>query len=188
MILATDLKIGRTFLLENSPYKVLKYSHHKVARGGGTVKVTVKELQSGSTMEKTFQSTAKFDEITTIKKPLQFLYSDSKNAYLINPDTFEQFEIPLGILGSDIVYVKEGENTNVLFWEDKPLSIEIPPKVTLTVMETAPGVKGNSATNIYKPAKMENGLSVRVPLFIKAGDKVRVDTRTGEYVERVAQT
>lgn len=188
MILATDLKAGRTFLMDHTPYKVLKYSHHKVARGGGTVKVSLKDLKSGSALEKTFQSTAKFEEITTIKKPLQFLYVDSENAFLMNPETYEQVEIPLEILGDDIVYIKEGEDTNVLFWDEMPLSIELPPKVTLTVSETVPGVKGNSATNIYKPATMENGLSVRVPLFIKAGDKIRVDTRSGEYVERVTQS
>lgn len=187
MILATDLKAGRTFLLDKTPYKVLKYSHHKIARGGGTVRVSVKDLHTGTSMEKTFQSTAKFEEILTVKKPLQFLYTDAENAFLLDPQTYEQVEIPLGILGEDIVYVKEGENTNILFWEDIPLSIEIPPKVTLSVLETAPGVKGNSATNIYKPATLENGITVRVPLFIKAGDKIRVDTRTGEYVERVAQ-
>ncbi len=188
MILATDLKAGRTFLLDKIPYKVLKYDHHKIARGGGTVRVIVKDLLTGTSMEKTFQSTAKFEEISTIKKSLQFLYTDTESAFLLDPITYEQVEIPLDILGEDLVYVKEGENTNVLFWGEVPLSIEIPPKVVLNVSETVPGVKGNSATNIYKPAVLENGLSVKVPLFIKAGDKIRVDTRTGEYVERVTQS
>ncbi|KKT33341.1 MAG: Elongation factor P, partial [Candidatus Woesebacteria bacterium GW2011_GWB1_44_11b] len=91
---------------------------------------------------------------------------------------------PLKVIENELPFVKEGEDVDVLFWENKALSVEISPKVTLEVKETAPGVKGNSATNVYKPATLENGLEVKVPLFIKAGDKVRVDTRTGGYIER----
>lgn len=103
----------------------------------------------------------------------------------MDPATFEQIEVSIKILGDDINFIKEGEEANVLFWDDKPLSVEIPPKIVLKVIETAPGVKGNTTSNIYKPAKLENGLSVKVPLFIKADDFIRVDTRTGEYIERV---
>jgi len=187
MILATELKSGVTFLLENSPHKVTKYMHQKIARGGGTVKVSLTNLETGGSSEKTFQSTAKFEEISTIKKPLQFLYADAEVATFMDPGTYEQTEIPAEVLGNDLDYIKEGETVNVLFFDEKALSVEIPPKVVLEVKKTVPGVKGNSATNIYKPAELENGLSVRVPLFIKVGDKIRVDTRNGSYVERVTQ-
>lgn len=185
MVLATDLKNGSTFLFEGKPCVVLKYFHQKLGRGGATVRLAYRNLATGTVVEKSFQSTAKFEETTTEKRKLQYLYSDSSNAVFMDPSSYEQVEVPLKILGEDLNYIKEGEEINVLFWEDRALSVDIPPKVVLEVIETTPGVKGNSATNIYKPAKLENGLSIKVPLFVKVGEKVRVDTRTGEYVERV---
>lgn len=191
-MIATDLKNGVGFLYDAKPYKVIKYQFIKVGRGGALVRVTAKNLISGSTEEKTFNSTNKIEEISTLKRKLSYLYKNSQFAVFMDPATFEQIEIPIAILGSDINYVKEGEAVDILFWmsddtqgkADTPLSVDIPPKVTLTIKETTPGVKGNSASNVYKQAILENGLSVKVPLFINEGDKVRVDTRTGDYVER----
>ena len=188
MIEATDLKNGSTFLLNNTPFKVEKYRHQKIGRGGATVKLTVRNLRTGDQQEKTFNSSHKVENIATLKKPLQFLYSDQSIATFIDPDTYEQIEIPANVLGDDLMYIKQGEEVDVLFWDDKALSVDIPPKVNLTVTQTDPGVKGNSATNIYKPAELENGLSLKVPLFINEGDIIRVDTRTGEYVERVEKS
>lgn len=185
MVTATDLKTGISFLMDGKPYVVIKYAHQKIGRGGATVKLTVRNLATGTQEEKSFSSANKFDEIATQKKKLQYLYQDGDNAIFMDPKTFEQIEITLEVLGSDIKYIKDGEEANVLFWEDNPLSIEIPPKVELKVVETAPGVKGNSATNLYKPATLENGVELKVPLFIKEGETIRVDTRTGAYVERV---
>jgi len=185
MVLVTNLKNGSTFLFEGKPCQVVKYFHQKIGRGGATVRLTFRNLETGDLVERAFQSTAKFEEISTTKKQLQYLYSDSTNAIFMDPATFEQIEVSIKILGDDINFIKEGEEANVLFWDDKPLSVEIPPKIVLKVIETAPGVKGNTTSNIYKPAKLENGLSVKVPLFIKADDFIRVDTRTGEYIERV---
>ena len=102
----------------------------------------------------------------------------------MNPDNYEQVEVSLSILGSDIHYVKEGGECNILFWGDRAMSVDLPPNIILEVAECDPGVKGNSASNFLKSAKMENGLDVKVPLFIKVGDKIKVDTRSGEYVER----
>lgn len=184
MITATDLKNGTTFEINGKPFIVQKFAHQKIARGGGTVKVALRNLSTGKVQESTFQSTVKFDEIQTSKRRLQFLYSDADNAVFMIPDNYEQIEIPLDIVGEQIVFIKEGEEVNVLFWEDKALTVEIPPSVILSVSETDPGVKGNSASNMYKGAKLENGLEVRVPLFIKTGDKVKVDTRSFEYLER----
>jgi elongation factor P len=155
-----------------------------MGRGGATVRVTARDLLSGTVEDKTFSSNVKVEEVVTSKRKLTFLYSDAKVATFMDPETFEQVEIPFEVISSELPYIKEGETADILFWGDKPLSIDIPPKVTLRVVETAPGVKGNSATNVFKPAKLENGLEVKVPLFIKSGDLIRVDTRTGEYVER----
>ncbi len=184
MIGATDLKAGVTFELAGTPYKVTKYTHQKIGRGGASVKLVLRNLVTGEQKEKTMNSTVKVNEIVTTKKPLQFLYSDETNTVFMDPGTYEQIEVPLVVLGDDVHYLKEGEQANVLFWDNRALAVDIPPKTILKVTETAPGVRGNSATNIFKSAKLENGLTIKVPLFINQGDKVKVDTRTGEYIER----
>ena len=184
MINATDLKNGVTFTLDGKPYKVVKYAHQKIARGGGTVKLSLRNLENGSFEEKTLNSSVKVDEISTLKKQLQYLYDNDGSAVFMNEKTYDQVEIPKKVIKDDLPYIKEGDNVSVLFWDEQPLSVDIPPKVKLEITETAPGVKGNSATNIYKPAKLENDLNVKVPLFIETGDFIMVDTRTGEYVER----
>jgi elongation factor P len=184
MINATDLKNGITFTMDGKPYRVVKYAHQKIARGGGTVKLSLRNLQNGNLVDKTLNSNVKVDQITTSKKPFQYLYKDAENAVFMDNTTYEQVEIPNIVIKGDLPYIKEGDNVNVLFWEERPLSVDIPPKVKLKVFETAPGVKGNSATNIFKSAKLENELTVKVPLFIEEGDSVVIDTRTGEYVER----
>jgi elongation factor P len=182
---ASDLKAGVTFEKDGKMYKVFKYSISKIGRGGANVKVKVRDLSSGGMEEFTFGSTQKFDEVETRKRPLTYLYKSGGMVVFMDGENFEQVEVSEEVLGSDILYVKEGEVVDVLFAEGEAVSVELSPKVTLKVVETVPGVKGNSATNIYKPAKLENGLEVKVPLFIKVGDKIRVDTRDGSYVERV---
>lgn len=184
MISATDLKNGTTFLSNGKPYQVIKYSFIKMGRGGAIVKVTARNLETGSIEEKSFSSNVSVDEVNTYKKKLQFLYKDAVNSVFMDPTTYEQAEIPSSVLGDAALFIKEGEAVDVLFWDEKPISCELTPKVTLAVAECDPGVKGNSATNIYKPATLENGLKLKVPLFIKVGDRIRVDTRTGEYLER----
>ena len=184
MIDATDLKTGVTFLYESKPYQVVKYTHVKIGRGGAVVRVTARNLETGSLSDKSFSSNIALEEISTSKRKLQFLYKDADSAVFMDSKTFDQVEIPLSVLSDQIGFLKEGENIDVLFWEDKALSLELPPNVIMSVLETDPGVKGNSATNIYKPAVLENGMKLKVPLFINVGDKIKVDTRTGEYVER----
>lgn len=184
MLSATDLKNGTAFLYYGKPYQVIKYTLIKMGRGGAVVKVLCRNLETGSIEDKSFSSNIAFDEANTYKNKFQYLYKDAENAVFMDPKTFEQVEIPLKVLGDSTRYLKEGETVDVLFWEQKPLSVDLPPKIVLTVTETDPGVRGNSATNIYKPAILENGLKIKVPLFINAGDKIKVDTRIGEYVER----
>lgn len=184
MLNATNLKNGTTFLYHGKPYQVIRYTHLKIGRGGAIVKVNVRNLLTGSVEDHSFSAEVALDEANTFKKKLSYLYSDGNSVVFMDPKTYEQVEIPATVLEKEIPFIKEGEGVEVLFWEDKALSVSLPPKVTLTVKETDPGVKGNSATNIYKPAVLENGLKLKVPLFIKVGDKIRLDTRTGEYVER----
>lgn len=184
MINSTDLKNGTTFLSFDKPYKVIKYSLIKVGRGGATVRVTARNLLTGTIEEKTYSSNVKVEDIQTIKRQLQFLYIDSGNTIFMNPESYEQVEIPLSVIKDELPFIKEGETVDILFWEDRALSVDIAPKVTLKVVDTDPGVKGNTASNVYKPAKLENGITVKVPLFINKGDSIRVDTRTSEYEER----
>ena len=184
MIQSTELKNGVTFLRNNQPYRVTKYEFIKMGRGGATVKLVAKNLISGATENISYSSNVSVDEANTSKRVLQYLYKDGTSAYFMDGKNFDQIDIPLAVLGEQILFVKEGENVTVAFWEDKPLSVDLPPKVSMKIAETDPGVKGNSASNMYKSAKLENGLSLKVPLFINTGEKIVVDTRTGEYVER----
>ncbi len=184
MISVTNLKSGTIFESEGQLYKVLSYEHIKMGRGSANIRVKVKNARTGATVEKSFINGAKVNDVIVSKKDLQFLYKDNDSAYFMDPLTFEQVPVPLKTIGSDMYYLKEGENFNVSFLEDEALSLNLPPKMEFTVAETAPGVRGNSATNVFKEAILENGMSVKVPLFIKNGDKIRVDTRTASYTER----
>jgi len=187
MINAVDLKGGTTFLMDNKPYRVEDYSHQKIARGGGTVKLSVRNLETGILEKKTINSSSKFNEVNTVKKPLKYLYKDSDVCVFMDMVTFEQTEIPIQMLDDVIQFIKENQTVNVLFINNKAVSIHVPPKVNLEVVEASPGVKGDSATNIYKPALLETKMKLKVPLFIKKGDVICVDTRTGEYVARVTR-
>ena len=184
MINATDLKNGITFLDNGKPYKVIKYTHVKIGRGGAIVRVTARNLENGSVEEKTFSSNIKVEDVQTIKRQLQFLFVDGNIATFMDPKTYDQIEVPVSVIENELHFIKEGQVVGLLFWDEKPLSIEIQPKVTLTVTDTPPGVKGDTASNVYKEATLENGLKVKVPLFIKKGERIVVDTRNGEYVER----
>lgn len=184
MVEATALKTGKTFEIDGVPFQVVKFELQKIARGGGTVKLAVRNLETGALAHKTMNSSVRVQEINTVKRPLQYLYADGDTVSFMDPDTYDQIEIKQEIVNDQLLFIKEGQTVNVMFWDDKALSVDIAPKVTLTVKETTPGVKGNSATNVYKPATLENGLEVKVPLFIKVGEKIRVDTRSGEYIER----
>jgi len=190
MLSATDLKNGTAFLQYGKPYQVIRYSLIKMGRGGAVVKLTARNLESGSIEEKSFSSNVTVEEANTYKKKLQYLFKDNVNATFMDPKTFEQTEIPLLVLGEQAHFLKEGENIDVLFWDPSTgsgpvaLSVELAPKIILTVTECDPGVKGNSATNIYKPATLDNGMTIKVPLFIKQGEKIVVDTRSASYIER----
>lgn len=186
MIPVTELRKGVTFQLEGEPYKVVEYNHIKMGRGGATIRVVIRNLRNGAIETKSFNNGSSFERIITNKKKLQYLYSDEVNASFMDPRTYEQQDISREVLGTDVAYLQDGQMVDVMFWDEQALGVELPPNVTLKVVEADPGVKGNSATNIFKQVKMENGLIVKAPLFIKPGDKLRVDTRTGDYVERTS--
>ena len=183
-MIVSELRPGQVYEENGNLFLVLSYEHIKMGRGSANIKVKVKNIRSGSTTEKSFINGAKVSDVHVVKRDLQYLYKDSELAYFMNPLDFEQISIPLKTVGSDVRYLKEGETFIVSFLGEEALSVMLPPKMVFTVIETAPGVKGNSATNVFKDAVVENGITVKVPPFIKVGDKVRVDTRTGAYTEK----
>jgi elongation factor P len=183
MIGVQELRYGTIFEENGSLLQVLSYEHIKMGRGSANIKVKVKNLRSGSTTEKSFINTARVNDVNVIKRDHQYLYKDGDFTYFMNAQTFEQVCVPLNVIeGKE--FLKEGDTYSISFLDQEPLSVTLPPKVVLAVIETAPGVKGNSATNVFKDAVLENGLTTKVPPFIRIGDKVRVDTRTGAYTEK----
>lgn len=187
MIGVTELRSGTIFEESGSLFQVISYEHIKMGRGSANIKVKVKNLKNGSTTEKSFINGARVNDVQVFKRDVQYLYKDSEQAYFMDPRSFEQIGVPLKLIGSDESYLKEGENYNISFLDQEALALNLPPKMDFVISEADPGVKGNSASNIYKDAVLDNGLRVRVPLFIKAGDRVKIDTRTGEYSQKVSQ-
>lgn len=185
MIGVTELRAGTIFEEDGNLYQVLSYEHIKMGRGSANIKVKVRNIRQGSTTEKGFTNGARVNDVQVFKKDVQYLYSDSDSAYFMDPKSFEQIAISLKLIGTDNSYLKESETYNISVLGNEPLALNLPPKMDFIITEAAPGVKGNTASNIYKDATLDNGLNVRVPLFIKAGDKVRIDTRTGEYSQKV---
>lgn len=187
MINVNKLKEGVTFLEDNQPFRVIKYSFSKMGRGKANIKVKAKNLNTGAIVAKSFLSGNSVEEAVLDKKRLQYLYSDGEILYFMDPVNFEQYEIDKIVVGDDLNYLVEGEKVWVLFWEEKVLGVELPSSVVLEVIEAGTSEKGNSATNILKPVKVSSGLMVQVPTFIKKGDSLKINTQTGEYTNRVSK-
>lgn len=183
MISVTDLRAGIAFEDQGRIYQVLSYEHIKMGRGSANIKVKVRDIRSGTTLEKSFINGAKVNDISLVKRDLQFLYKDEESAYFMDSVTFEQVQINLAKI-PEHVFLKEGETFSVTFLDDEALTVLFPPKMEFIISQADPSVKGNSATNVFKDAILENGLKTKVPLFINTGDRIRVDTRTGAYCER----
>lgn len=183
MISVTELRAGTTYEEDGQYLTVLSYEHIKMGRGSANIKVKVKNLKSGATTEKSYINGAKVADIPVLKKEMQYLYKDDTEVFFMDQRTFEQISIPIKLVPEHI-FLKEGEIFPVSFIEGKPLSVLLPPKMVFKVIETAPGAKGNSATNVFKEATLENNIKTRVPLFINVGESIRVDTRTGAYTEK----
>lgn len=184
MISVQNLRNGTYFEEQGQMYQVLSYEHIKMGRGSATIKVKIKNVRSGATTEKSFINSAKVKDIQILKKNLQYLYKDDDQAYFMDPQTYEQSTIGLKVI-PEHKFLKEGETFTLSFHGTEPLELNLPPKMDFMVTETGPSLRGNSATNIYKDAILENGIKTRVPLFIDSGDKIKIDTRTGEYSEKV---
>lgn len=184
MLNVTELRNGTVFKEGSNLLQVLSYEHIKMGRGSGTVKVKVKNLKTGSTTERSFITGARVDEADVEKKKTQFLYSDGTHHYFMDPQSFDQFPLSINVLGDEAKFLKDGLEVGLIISDEEALGIELPNSIIYTVSDTGPGEKGNTVSSVYKEATIENGLVVRVPMFIKIGDKIKVDTRSGEYVER----
>lgn len=183
MISVTELRAGTTYKEDGNYFTVLSYEHIKMGRGSANIKVKVRNVKSGSITDKSYINGARVDEVMVSKKDMQYLYSDEDFVYFMDPKTYEQVNIPIKLV-PDYMYLKDGESFTVSFMEGDPLSVILPPKMVFKVTETAPGIKGNSATNVFKEAILENGIKTKVPLFINTGESIRVDTRSGAYCEK----
>lgn len=185
MLSLSDLKLGKVISVNDEPYQVVFAQHIKVARGGAVVKTKLKNLVSGNTLEKTFSGSDAIEGADINHRKANFLYVQDNDYFFMDNESFEQFQFSVDALGDLTKYLVDGQEVDVLIYNDSPVSIALPTKVTLEVESAPEGVKGNSAGAITKTIVLVNGLEIRTPLFIKAGDKVVVNTETGEYVERV---
>ncbi|MDP3900451.1 MAG: elongation factor P [bacterium] len=185
MLSLNEIKVGKLIKINDEPYIVIRAAHSKVARGGAVLKTKLRSLINGNVLERTFQGNDKADEATTEEKHSQYLYKDENNVYFMDNENFEQFSLSLEMLGEMINWLKEGEDTKIMYFEGKPISLKLPPKVELKVTSAPPGVKGNSAGNVTKIITLETGAQIAAPMFINEGDMIRVNTDTGEYAERV---
>ena len=184
MISVTDLRAGVVFEDQDQYFLVLSYEHIKMGRGSGTVKVKVKSLNTGATLDKSFVTGARVQEANLGRKKASFLYQDTQGYHLMDVASFEQFVIERRLVEDVTKFLKEGMELTLSVIEDKPLYVEIPKIVEYQVTQTGGSARGNTVGATCKDAVLENGLTVKVPLFIKTGEIIRVDTRSGEYVER----
>ena len=184
MINSSDLKVGKIFQEGNQPYKVERYSHSKVARSGATIKIKARNLITGDQRDFTYSGSDKVEEADTRNKNVQYLYNDGASYYFMDPESYEQFSISKNDLGSSADYLQDGQTIQVLLFQDKPVSIDLPISMVFEIIYTEPGHKGNTVTNAYKDADLSNGLRVKVPMFMKIGDSVKIDTRNGEYMSK----
>jgi elongation factor P len=185
MIDVNDLRKGVTFELDGSLFKVTEYSHNKTGRGNASIRVKARNLQTGANIDKTFQSGDRVQDARLDFHNVQFLYSDGVFYYFMDNETFEQPGIKGDVLGESASYLKPSMEVKLTFWKGIPLDVELPTSVDLEVKEAEVAVRGDTATGVSKKVKTETGLEVQCPQFVKVGDTIRVDTRTGEYVTRV---
>lgn len=186
MIDAGELKKGITIELDGNLYQVLDYQHIKMGRGSAQIRLKLRDLRAGYITERSFQASEKFKRAFLERRPVQYLYNDEHLYYFMDTKTFEQIPLDRSMLSDALNYLKEGLELELLTHQGKAVGIELPVSVELKVVETGPAFKGDTATAGSKPARLETGVTIKVPLFINNGDVIKVDTRTGEYLERVS--
>ncbi len=184
MISAGDFRNGATFEMDGSVFSIIEFQHVKPGKGAAFVRTKIRNVITGSVVERTFNPNDKFPTAFIERKDMQYLYSDGDLYYFMDPDSFEQIPISKGVLGDNFKFVKENMDCKILSYKGNVFGVEPPNFVELQIIKTDPGFKGDTATNATKPATVETGAEIKVPLFINEGEKIRIDTRTGEYMER----
>jgi len=180
----SDIRNGAVMLHKNKRMKVVEFQHVKPGKGNAFVRTKLKDIQTGKVIDETFNAGHKIQLIRVESKTMQFLYVDGESHIFMDNETFDQLNVPNSSVGDGKNYLIAGVNVDLLFDGNEVLDVRLPSHVTLEVTETEPGFKGNTATGASKPATLETGYILNVPLFIDEGDRLRIDTRTGEYVER----
>lgn len=184
MLNVTELRNGTVLIDNGQLFQVLSYEHIKMGRGSGNIKVKVRNLKTGAVTEKSFMTGGRVEEADVSKRKAQFLYQEGSIYHFMDPKSFEQFTIASQALGDQAKFLTDGLEINLLVFNEQALGLELPNSLIYTVAETGPAEKGNTVSNVYKEATLNNGLVVKVPLFMRVGEKVKVDTRTGQYIER----
>ncbi len=183
----TNLKKGVLFQMDGVPYRVVDYNQKVMGRGGSIVNVRIKSVLDGKVLDKTFKGNETVEPAEVTNQAAQYLYNDGDTFYFMNPDTFEQFEIPADLVGDGAGYIKEGDTISLQFFNDRPINVELPKNVPLLVTYAEDVVKGDTTSSVQKDATLETGITIKVPAFIKQGDLISVDTATGAYRERVKE-
>ncbi len=185
MISSNDCKKGIAIKIDGELFVVVDFQHVKPGKGGAFVRLKLKSVKKGTVIDRTFRSGEKVEDITIEDKTMQYLYSEGDSLVFMDTESYEQESIGKELVGDILNYIKEGDNVHISTYEDKPISIEPPTFVNLKVTYAEPGIKGDTAGNVTKPVKVETGAQINVPLFVNEGDTIKIDTRKGEYVERV---
>ena len=180
----SDFKNGLCILVDGEPYQIIWFQNHKPGKGGAVMRTKMKHLRKGSIVERSFKSGERFPDVSLERHKKQFLYSAGAEYHFMDMATYDQASFTKEKLGDGTNYLTENLEVDATYLEGEFLGIELPLSVTLSVTSTVPGIKGDSVSNMVKPATLETGMEIQVPLFIKEGDKIKVDTRTGEYLER----
>jgi elongation factor P len=183
-VMAGDLRKGITFLYENNIMSIVDFQHVKPGKGAAFVRTRMKNIVTGAVLEKTFNPTEKFDLAHIETKTMEYLYNDGELYYFMDSDTYEQIPLNKGQVEDALNFVKENMQVTMKFFNGAPFSVEPPNFVELQISYCEPGIAGNTATNATKPATLETGYEIQVPLFVNEGDMIRIDTRTGEYMSR----
>lgn len=185
MISTAELKKGATIEMDGKLWSIMDYSHIKTGRGSAQVKIKLRDVRTGSIIEHTVQSGTKFNRARVERREMQYLYADDQFHYFMNTENYEQIPVGAEKVGDASKYLKENDNCEVVLYGDEVIGIELPISVELTITQTDPGFKGDTATGGNKPATLETGLVVQVPLFLEEGARIKVNTDSGAYIERV---
>jgi len=185
MVSTSDFRNGLNILVDGEPFQITWFQNHKPGKGGAVMRVKLRHLKKGGTIERTFKSGEKFEALSVTRQKKQFLYKEGEKFNFMDMNTYEQVSVEPELLGDMANFLKENLEVEAVYLENELIGIDLPLIIEMTIAEAEPGIKGDSVSNMTKMAKLETGADIRVPLFIKEGDKVKVDTRTGEYVERV---